>query len=479
MALLGAQLVITMVMASFLQKLAPHFSPARWLLSKKLVRYLHPTDDELRSLAGSGGGGRGKRKGHKDRHNDDEKEDNSFMIPKNLEFQLESAKVQPYDLMQLHFYAEFQWLVDFAACTVLVYAVTELYCALIPSNEEPNLSLLWCFLVLAFAIKVLFSVTAIYFRGPESTGERAMCITSGFFFLVLSMGMLVVNENILDFRLETVFARVMEDLGSLARSIGIETGIPKSSIGLRIQLAIFCGFVGTFFTFPGLRLAKMHYDSLKLCADKPFMRMLFHTSFIAPLIVSLLWIKPIARDYFTARIFPGTTSVLMSPDTFDTTRLLIIVGVVLLRIYLMPIYLQSYLNMAHDRVAELRKEAGRISNIDLQRRVARVFYYLCVVALQYMAPLLMCLNFTFLLKTLGEYSWNSYFSDTCVEPELDPHPASFPDVNDTSTLTLESLKQVFTPLFFRGFLGFMTWWVCSVWFATSAIGLIYHSYFVQ
>lgn len=35
-------------------------------------------------------------------------------------------------------------------------------------------------------------------------------------------------------------------------------------------------------------------------------------------------------------------------------------------------------------------------------QVARVFYYLCVIALQYVAPLVMLLHTTLLLKTLGE-----------------------------------------------------------------------------
>lgn len=35
-------------------------------------------------------------------------------------------------------------------------------------------------------------------------------------------------------------------------------------------------------------------------------------------------------------------------------------------------------------------------------QIAAVFYYMCVVTLQYIAPLLMCLFFTLMYKTLGE-----------------------------------------------------------------------------
>lgn len=36
----------------------------------------------------------------------------------------------------------------------------------------------------------------------------------------------------------------------------------------------------------------------------------------------------------------------------------------------MPVYLQAYLNLAYDRLEEQKKEAGRITNIDLQKKVS-------------------------------------------------------------------------------------------------------------
>ncbi len=46
-AILGVQIVITMVVASIMTKIGPFMSMARWLLiSTGLVRYMHPSDDE-------------------------------------------------------------------------------------------------------------------------------------------------------------------------------------------------------------------------------------------------------------------------------------------------------------------------------------------------------------------------------------------------------------------------------------------------
>ena len=51
MAVLGVQIVITMVMASIMTKIGPFMSFARWILtSNGLVRYLHPSDEELKPL---------------------------------------------------------------------------------------------------------------------------------------------------------------------------------------------------------------------------------------------------------------------------------------------------------------------------------------------------------------------------------------------------------------------------------------------
>lgn len=59
----------------------------------------------------------------------------------------------------------------------------------------------------------------------------------------------------------------------------------------------------------------------------------------------------------------------MTPQSFDIIRLMLIVITVVLRLILMPIYLQAYLNLAHDRLEEQKKEAGRITNVDLQKKV--------------------------------------------------------------------------------------------------------------
>jgi PREDICTED: similar to CG7638 CG7638-PA len=104
-------------------------------------------------------------------------------------------------------------------------------------------------------------------------------------------------------------------------------------------------------------------------------------------------------------------------------------------------------------------------------QVARVFYYLCVVALQYVSPALMALFTTFLMKTLGDYAWLNHLNHS--------NQASL-IINNNHTITkfnISELRTIFNPIVLRGLLGFINWWLVTVWFSTSTIGFVYHSYF--
>lgn len=57
----------------------------------------------------------------------------------------------------------------------------------------------------------------------------------------------------------------------------------------------------------------------------------------------------------------------MTPEMFNSMRLMVIIVAVILRMVLMPIYLQAYLNLAYDRIEEQKKEAGRITNTEYKQ----------------------------------------------------------------------------------------------------------------
>uniref|UniRef100_A0A674GJL0 Transmembrane protein 161B n=1 Tax=Taeniopygia guttata TaxID=59729 RepID=A0A674GJL0_TAEGU len=432
---IGVQLVVTMVMASVIQKIIPHYSLARWLLCSGSLRwYQHPTEEELRILAGKQ---RGKSK--KDRKYNGHIENKPLTIPKDIDLHLETKSVTERDTIALHYFPEYQWLVDFTVAATVVYVVTEAYYCIMKPSQEMNISIVWCLLVLAFAVKVLFSLTTHYFK-VEDGGERSVCVTFGFFFFVKAMAILIVTENYLEFGLESGFSNFSESAMQFLEKQGLES------------------------------------------------QTLLHINFLAPLFMVLLWVKPITKDYIMSPPLGKESIPLMSEDTFDTIRLWIIILLCVLRLAMMRHHLQAYLNLAQKSVDQMKKEAGRISMVDLQKMVARVFYYLCVIALQYVAPLVMLLHTTLLLKTLGNYSWGIYpglNSDTPVENSLlpnsvyseSPPPDGKMKVTVVQlTMALGSLKNIFTPLLFRGLLSFLTWWIAACLFSTSLFGLFYHQY---
>ncbi|XP_018803221.1 PREDICTED: transmembrane protein 161B [Bactrocera latifrons] len=522
MAVLGAQLVLTLLTLSVIQKISPHFSFAKWLLcATGLYRYLHPSDDELRTLAGvpkekhTKGGGKGN-KGYETRNGTGQ-----FHIPRNLEVQLETTPVVARDVVHLRYYTEYQWLVDFSVYAAVVYILSEVYHYYFPLKNEFNLSMIWCLLVVFFSLKLLSSLTWLYFQNEESIGERSMVIVACLVYLLIAMIVLIIDERHLETGLEHAYSSFNASASEFLAAQGLPSSGPASKLIVKLCMAVCCGLLGAIFTFPGLRMAKMHWDSLKYCSGRKTLQLLLNISFILPFLLIILWIRPISREYLTERAFEGMQKPLLSVEAFETMRLIIVVLVVLLRFALIPIYLQSYLNLAHDKIVDLRKEAGRITNVEYQKKISSIFYYLCVVTLQFAAPLLLCLYLTLMYKSLGEFTWagilkssnsSSICTDMCPLSEaasvvdevelagttalppvattiMSSMPASdsgehiqgedFNILESANAIHAQwiSLKNVFNADVYKGFLGFASWWSYFTLFTSSALGIVYQSYF--
>lgn len=506
MAILGAQLVITLVMVSIIQKLNSHFSFAKWILcSTGLIRYLYPTDVELRTKAGvpKEKPQKGGYKGYKQQNGNSNTKEGQFHIPRSLDIDLETTPIVAKDVIYLRYFTEYQWLVDFSVYAALVYIISEVYHYFIPLKNEVNLSMVWCLLVVFFAIKLLSSLTVLYFQSEESVGERSMVIVACLVYLLIAMIVLIIDESILETGLEDAYASFNASAAKFLGEQGLKSSGPASKIVVKFFMAMACGVLGSLFTFPGLRMAKMHWDSLKYCQDSKIKQILLNISFVLPFILVILWIRPISRDYLTVRVFQGMDQPLIKPHIFETIRLLLVIFVVVLRFALMPIYLQSYLNLAYDKIMDLRKEAGRITNFEYQKKISSIFYYLCVVTLQFVAPLILCLYLTLMYKSLGGFSWTGIFTESVLQhecsAELEPPPVSVQEFFEGSGMALlaeetenefnildsaqtlqasiMSLKNVFSTEVYKGFLGFATWWSYFTLFATSSLGIVYQTYF--
>jgi len=487
MAVLGLQLVFTMIMVSCLSKFSAHLSFGRWLLCRGgLARYVHPSDDELRRVAGvsSSSTGRSGKNGKQRSDRRSAGSDDQLTLSKSADIQLDMVPIRPPDLLPLRFYTEFQWLMDFAVCGVIVYCLTEAYYAFgRPLQSEFNLSMMWCLLIIMFAFKTLFSATAIYFRTDEG-GERILCIVFGLFFLVVAMAVLITPDNMLDFGFEVAYTDFSAAADSFFEKQGLESSGPISLMSVRILLALICSLFGALLTFPGLRLARMHTDAMRHSREQPVKQLLLLINMILPLAAALAWVRPLAREPL-ARY--GVVD-----ECFELVRIAVVLFVCIVRASLIRLHLQAHLNMAHDRVIALRREPGRITATELQKLVVRVYYYLCVVALQYLAPLVILLFTLLMLKTLGDVSVLRVMGYNTTSSALPANIRSeqsastslpqsyFYDIYSTAlqfSHILTSLRQIFVPSCFRCLLSFTSWWLCSTWFLTSSFGLIYYSYF--
>lgn len=208
--------------------------------------------------------------------------------------------------------------------------------------------------------------------------------------------------------------------------------------------------------------------------------MLLHTSFLSPVIILWLWTRPIARDFLQQAPLGGASVSLLSDAAFDSARLWVLVALCLLRLAVTRPHLQAYLCLAKARVEQLRKEAGRIEAREIQRRVVRVYCYVTVVSLQYLTPLILTLNCTLLLKSLGGYSWGLGSA-----PPLSPAPPALSteplgpgedEARETAARIAGALGGLLSPLFLRGLLAYLIWWTAACQLLSSLFGLYFHQH---
>ena len=70
---------------------------------------------------------------------------------------------------------------------------------------------------------------------------------------------------------------------------------------------------------------------------------------------------------------PGTSHFRLTEKGYSNFRFILLLLFCVLRLSLVWRHLQSYLDMAHERIEKMKKETGRITNVELQRKVTMPF----------------------------------------------------------------------------------------------------------
>lgn len=82
----------------------------------------------------------------------------------------------------------------------------------------------------------MLSLTVQYFKGEESVGERSTCIVMGFVYLLISMIVLIINENVLELGLENAYKTFNDSASAFLTSQGLNSSYVLSYFNFKSNL---------------------------------------------------------------------------------------------------------------------------------------------------------------------------------------------------------------------------------------------------
>ena len=314
-------------------------------------------------------------------------------------------------------------------------------------------------MVVFFCVKELFSLTTAYWK-TEDGGERSMTLSFGLFFFIVAMGVLIIDESIMDFGLEKGFNHFVGNLEIIYKHLNFNIKRAPSIWVFKISLAFLSSLIGATLSFPGIRYANMHIESLNYSQSNTTYASL-NIIFFSPLFLSLFWILPLSKSLILIKDSDSKLQEI-SDETFLWLRIHLAILICFIRLLATCRFLQSHLNLAYKKVEKLKKETGRITNLELQRTIARVFYYLSAAALQYITPLILVLFLSLMVRTLT-YRMND---STALASFLVNN--TLPDGKEEYA---KMMRGLFSVKLFNGLCSYFSWWVLNVYFITSIVTL--------
>ena len=518
MAVFGVQVVVSMIVASFLHKVFPYYSFGRWLITFRLKRYQSPSDSLLRphvsvppsstrnssGASNSGGNNSGGRKRGSSAANQRtstapdtvaelrdllstpgseaiaadicklinlkqqsnvNRLDPSLAIPKSADIKLEDLPIHKGDLLLLHYSEQLEWMINLTLATVMVHLATVAYYHFVPSavQTEYNLTTIWLVLVFVYVVSVLISLTGVYFSEKLAT-QRSVGIVFTMLFFVFALVILLIDEGVLDFGLE----KSHKDLSlSIARLIGRIQNLNQTEEvdsrvlpmwAFKINLAILATSLSSVLVFSGFRFAEVHFGALRYFAmKKTLLRTVLHVCYIAPMFCLSLWIRPLSHDVIAER--NNVNLFGFAEVSYEKFRFWIIISICLLRLLMYTTYMQSFLESAKWRAQNLRREQGRITIKDFRDRVQNIFEFYPATGAHYLAPFILLLSLTLLLHVSS----------------MSTLAAAQSDGEDAAKLASDEAVNVFKfsgfgVSVFHGCISFLSWWICFTVAVTTGIG---------
>ncbi len=452
MAVFGVQVVLTMVVASFLHKLCPrYYSFGRWFVTRGLKYYTFISSQENASEGNDKSDYRASNtaqsQGTKNRKSN-RGSNQRVAAKKEAVVFVKECTVTDKDLVSMHFSEELKWLLDLTLATVTIFCGTAVYfyCYPMSLKHQINLSTVWIAFVVLHTTVVLFRLTQIYLD-PNLPTERLSQIILTLVMVVCLIFVLVVESSVFDFELTEDLNRLNT---MLVMRFNLTTDASKRSI---IPMWCFKGFIGVvasilaaILVFPTLNFARIHFESLK--TSKSFaMKSFQNVSFVLPLLCGSLWIKAntIGRQ--------DTPQQLAAYNRLGVYKTVLVLLLCVSRGVLFRRMMQVYLDRAKEQATRKNTE----TDTRVKHKMTSIFVFYCCTAIQYIGPVILLLMSSFLYVISSRYL----------------------NLFDTTVTAVDSgeVASLFTARVFEGTFSFMTWWLCFCMFMLASLGSIIHAYF--
>lgn len=486
MAIFGLQIVISLVVFCFLTKLTKYYSIGRWLLCKGLFHYWPPTNEEFKQAIKQRYAKETNAKSKKQSHlsksfqknapisNESSNAAEEFPIPIDTSIELKLIPLVHRDAIQVKYVDDFFSLVDFISGSIVVFLLTEIYLYVVPlvrhnteHLHEINLSLFWSLVSLLLALSVLTKFVREYLK----VDEGILCIIFGALSFLLALCLQYIDERFFHFNLKDTYGNrtiVYNDDNDEESNY-----LDRRFIYLVMVLSIVNAFQSVILFFPAFRFGQLQYLFITKNQKKEGKQigvfLLTIVNFALPIFVCLLWFKPMIERFTDEQLLQ--------------MKFISILLCIVLRLALFKPYIQIYLDTAFDRVKILYEQqqltATRVTNLAYQRNVTSIFFYLGVVASQYILPALIELLICFYLKVFSSQK-NAPITQPSLPPKwmqsFDQYMATPANSNSSLLSTWNEMHSLFHHEHMTVLLSYLLFWHHAIFCLVSCGSLIYNTY---
>ncbi|XP_011403943.1 PREDICTED: transmembrane protein 161B-like [Amphimedon queenslandica] len=446
MALFGFNVVLTMIVASVIHKLGPHYSFGRWFLTRGLHYYTVPVDSILIS--------------HVATHNSE----TSKKIPKSLplDSSLYLKRIGPIPLTPMpinyavilltFYYKECKWILDLFMAVLFVTLVTFVVYIFNPvwHCSQVNMSSVWIGFIFMYTLIQLYKLSTVYLSS-ELPKERITLVVLSLFLFVCILAFLPLDGSVFDFKLYLGYIDFINGLlitltPAVINNTNIHTidrATVESYVPFKLYLLMIVSigtYVGFVLVFPVLNYTKLHFETVN-DSKGLVLRTLLHINYIFPLVTLTLWFRTIAWN-----------DEALPPNAIPVNpvyRFLLVIVLCCLRLSLFQLHMKTYLARAKDSLNNLRSTKPRVTVGDFKLKVKSIFSFYGGASLQYFGPVIFLTTIQLLYLISSSYL----------------------DILDCSQFhKMRDARGVFYLSVYRYPLSFLTWWVLFVLFFVSSAG---------